>query len=41
MSLNGHDEVVDALIHRDGERAERAMRQHILEARDVIISKLF
>jgi DNA-binding GntR family transcriptional regulator len=40
-SLNGHDEVVDALIRRDGERAERAMRQHILEARDVIISKLF
>jgi DNA-binding GntR family transcriptional regulator len=40
-SLNGHDEVVDALVRRDGERAERAMRQHILEARDVIISKLF
>ena len=40
-SLNGHDHVVDALVHRDGERAERAMRQHILEARDVIISKLF
>jgi DNA-binding GntR family transcriptional regulator len=40
-SLNGHDEVVDALAARDGERAERAMRQHILEARDVIISKLY
>jgi DNA-binding GntR family transcriptional regulator len=40
-SLNGHDEVVEALVARDGERAERAMRQHIFEARDVIISKLF
>jgi len=40
-SLQGHDEVVDALIRRDGERAERAMREHIFEARDVIISKLF
>jgi hypothetical protein len=28
-------------VARDGERAERAMRQHIFEARDVIISKLF
>jgi DNA-binding GntR family transcriptional regulator len=40
-SLKGHDEVVNALAVRDGERAERAMRQHILEARDVIISKLY
>jgi len=40
-SLRGHDEIVEALIHRDGDRAERAMREHILEARDVIISKLF
>lgn len=40
-SLKGHDEVVEALEVRDGERAERAMRQHILEARDVIISKLY
>jgi DNA-binding GntR family transcriptional regulator len=40
-SLRGHDEVVEALMVRDGERAERAMRQHILEARDVIISKLY
>jgi DNA-binding GntR family transcriptional regulator len=40
-SLKGHDEVVEALTARDGERAERAMRQHILEARDVIISKLY
>jgi DNA-binding GntR family transcriptional regulator len=39
-SLKGHDDVVDALQVRDGERAERAMRQHILEARDVIIEKL-
>lgn len=40
-SLEGHDEIVAALEVRDGERAERAMRQHILEARDVIISKLY
>jgi DNA-binding GntR family transcriptional regulator len=40
-SLQGHDEVVEALSVRDGERAERAMREHILEARDVIVSKLF
>jgi DNA-binding GntR family transcriptional regulator len=40
-SLKGHDELVEALIARDADRAERAMRQHILEARDVIISKLY
>jgi DNA-binding GntR family transcriptional regulator len=40
-SLQGHDEIVDALMVRDGDRAERAMRQHILEARDLIISKLY
>jgi DNA-binding GntR family transcriptional regulator len=40
-SLKGHDEVVEALMVRNGERAERAMRQHILEARDVIIEKLY
>ena len=40
-SLRGHDAVVEALMVRDGEGAERAMRQHILEARDVIIAKLY
>lgn len=40
-SLKGHDEVVEALMVRNGEAAERAMRQHILEARDVIIQKLY
>ena len=40
-SLSGHDEVVEALMARNGEQAEQAMRRHILEARDVIISKLY
>lgn len=40
-SLAGHDEVIDALSARDGERGERAMRQHILEARDAILRKLY
>ena len=40
-SLAGHDEIIDALRERDGERGERAMRQHILEARDAIIRKLY
>jgi DNA-binding GntR family transcriptional regulator len=39
-SLAGHDEIVEALKARDAERGERAMRRHILEARDVIIRKL-
>jgi DNA-binding GntR family transcriptional regulator len=40
-ALEGHDEIVAALRERDGERSERAMRRHILEARDVIIDKLY
>lgn len=40
-SLEGHDRVVEALAVRDSERAEQAMRRHILEARDVIIRKLY
>jgi DNA-binding GntR family transcriptional regulator len=40
-SLAGHDRVIDALEVRDAERAEQAMRRHILDARDVIIRKLF
>jgi DNA-binding GntR family transcriptional regulator len=40
-SLEGHELVVQALRERDGDRGERAMRRHILEARDVIVAKLF
>jgi DNA-binding GntR family transcriptional regulator len=40
-SLAGHDEIIDALRERDGERGERAMREHILEARDAILQKLY
>jgi DNA-binding GntR family transcriptional regulator len=40
-SLAGHDEIIEALRDRDGERGERAMREHILEARDAIIRKLY
>lgn len=40
-SIEGHDGVVDAIAVRDGERAEQAMRRHILSARDVIIQKLY
>jgi DNA-binding GntR family transcriptional regulator len=39
-SLDGHAEVVSALRDRDGERAELTMRRHILEARDVTLSKV-
>jgi DNA-binding GntR family transcriptional regulator len=38
-SIAGHDEVVEALKVRDADRAEAAMREHILQARDVILSK--
>jgi DNA-binding GntR family transcriptional regulator len=38
-SIAGHDEVVKALEDRDADRAEAAMREHILQARDVVISK--
>jgi DNA-binding GntR family transcriptional regulator len=40
-SLAGHDRVVEALRVRDAERAEQAMRRHILDARDVILRKLY
>ncbi len=40
-SIAGHDRVVDALVVRDAERAEQAMRDHILSARDLIIRKLY
>jgi DNA-binding GntR family transcriptional regulator len=40
-SLRGHDEMIEALRDRDGERGERAARAHILEARDAIIAKLY
>jgi DNA-binding GntR family transcriptional regulator len=39
-SLDGHADVVSALRDRDSERAELAMRRHILEARDVTLSKV-
>ena len=38
-SIAGHDEVVEALKARDADGAEAAMREHILQARDVILSK--
>lgn len=40
-SLKGHDEIIEALRDRDGERGEQAARRHILEARDAIIRKLY
>jgi DNA-binding GntR family transcriptional regulator len=40
-SIAGHDEVVKALQARDPDRAEAAMREHILQARDVILAKNF
>lgn len=40
-SLKGHDEIVAALAARDGEAAERAMRDHILSSSEVILSKLY
>lgn len=40
-SLRGHDEIIEALRDRNGDRGERAARRHILEARDAIISKLY
>ncbi len=40
-TMAGHDEVVAALAVRDGERGERAMRNHILATRDLIVSKLY
>lgn len=41
QSVAGHDAVVKALRARDAEAAEAAMRNHILEARDIIIRLLF
>jgi DNA-binding GntR family transcriptional regulator len=41
QAVSGHDAVVKALKRRDAEAAESAMRDHILEARDVIIRLLF
>lgn len=41
QSVGGHDAVLKALKARDGEAAERAMRHHILEARDEIIRVLY
>jgi DNA-binding GntR family transcriptional regulator len=38
-SIAGHEEVVRALTSRDADGAEAAMREHILQARDVVISK--
>jgi DNA-binding GntR family transcriptional regulator len=40
-SVAGHDLVIEAIKARDGERAELEMRRHILDARDVIIQKLY
>ena len=40
-SLAGHDEIIEALRERDGDRGEKAARQHILEARDAILRKLY
>jgi DNA-binding GntR family transcriptional regulator len=40
-SLRGHDEIIEALRDRDGDRGEQAARRHILEARDAIIAKLY
>ncbi|MBX5469395.1 MAG: GntR family transcriptional regulator [Thermoleophilaceae bacterium] len=39
-SIEGHDEIVRALQARDSRAAEQAMVRHILEARDVTLSKL-
>lgn len=40
-SLAGHDQIIEALRERDGDRGEAAARQHILEARDAILRKIY
>ena len=40
-SVRGHDLVLKALKARDGDAAEHAMRDHILEARDEILRNAF
>ena len=40
-TIFGHDRIIQAISSRDSERAAAEMRQHILQARDVIIGKLF
>jgi DNA-binding GntR family transcriptional regulator len=35
-SLRGHEAVVEALRHRDGEGASRAMREHIDQIADLL-----
>jgi DNA-binding GntR family transcriptional regulator len=40
-SLAGHDQIIEALRERDGDRGEQAARRHILEARDAILRKIY
>jgi DNA-binding GntR family transcriptional regulator len=39
ISVRYHTRITDALAARDPERAERIMREHVLEARDVLVSR--
>ncbi len=39
-SLLEHQEIIEALKTRDGEQAQKAMEQHLLNARDKIVSTL-
>lgn len=39
-SVQGHEEIVEALLARDGDRAEAAMRRHILQALEVLADKV-
>ena len=41
QSLRGHNAIVEALEARDSGRAQATLRDHVLEARDLIISKLY
>ena len=40
-TILGHERIIEAIVSRDAERAAIEMRRHILEGRDVMISKLY
>jgi DNA-binding GntR family transcriptional regulator len=38
ISVHYHRQIVTALADRDADRAELIMREHVLEARDVLVA---
>jgi DNA-binding GntR family transcriptional regulator len=40
ISLHYHRQITHALETRDGERAELVMREHVLEARDLLVARM-